>query len=80
MLCTFLQLSLFMSFCLDSDPKPDVVWPCAALIAHSAVSSCSRYLALACEDASIAVWDMHLGELALSDCVLGPLWINCSLP
>nr|XP_009942109.1 PREDICTED: WD repeat-containing protein 93 [Opisthocomus hoazin] len=45
----------------DSDPKPDVVWPCAALIAHSAVSSCSRYLALACEDASIAVWDMHLG-------------------
>ncbi|KAM6388301.1 WD repeat-containing protein 93 isoform 1-T2 [Pluvialis apricaria] len=46
---------------VDSDPKPDVVWPCAAPIACSAVSSCSRYLALACEDATITVWDKHLG-------------------
>ncbi|KAM6196106.1 WD repeat-containing protein 93 [Sarcoramphus papa] len=46
---------------LDSDPKPDVVWPCAAPIACSAVSSCSRYLALACEDATITIWDKHLG-------------------
>ncbi|XP_051484687.1 WD repeat-containing protein 93 [Apus apus] len=45
----------------DSDPKPDVVWPCAAPIACSAVSSCSRYLALACEDAVITIWDKHLG-------------------
>ncbi|NXS77021.1 WDR93 protein, partial [Pandion haliaetus] len=45
----------------DSDPKPDVVWPCAAPIACSAVSSCSRYLALACEDATITIWDKHLG-------------------
>uniref|UniRef100_A0A8C8AKT0 WD repeat domain 93 n=1 Tax=Otus sunia TaxID=257818 RepID=A0A8C8AKT0_9STRI len=45
----------------DSDLKPDVVWPCAAPIACSAVSSCSRYLALACEDATITIWDKHLG-------------------
>ncbi|KAM7103517.1 LOW QUALITY PROTEIN: WD repeat-containing protein 93 [Ciconia maguari] len=46
---------------VDSDLKPDVVWPCAAPIACSAVSSCSRYLALACEDATITIWDKHLG-------------------
>ncbi|NXW40319.1 WDR93 protein, partial [Nyctiprogne leucopyga] len=46
---------------VDPDPKPDVVWPCAAPIACSAVSSCSRYLALACEDATITIWDEHLG-------------------
>ncbi|NXT00944.1 WDR93 protein, partial [Jacana jacana] len=46
---------------VDSDPKPDIVWPCAAPIACSAVSSCSRYLALACEDATVTIWDKHLG-------------------
>ncbi|CAM9418486.1 unnamed protein product [Bubo scandiacus] len=46
---------------VDSDLKPDVVWPCAAPIACSAISSCSRYLALACEDATITIWDTHLG-------------------
>ncbi|NXI21003.1 WDR93 protein, partial [Sterrhoptilus dennistouni] len=45
----------------DSDLKPDVVWPCAAPIACSAVSSCSRYLALAGEDGTITIWDKHLG-------------------
>ncbi|NXY60194.1 WDR93 protein, partial [Callaeas wilsoni] len=45
----------------DSDLKPDVVWPCAAPIACSAVSSCSRYLALAGEDATITIWDKNLG-------------------
>ncbi|NXU18059.1 WDR93 protein, partial [Pardalotus punctatus] len=45
----------------DSDLKPDVVWPCAAPIACSAVSSCSRYLALAGEDATVTIWDKHLG-------------------
>ncbi|XP_074405342.1 WD repeat-containing protein 93 isoform X2 [Zonotrichia albicollis] len=44
-----------------SDLKPDLVWPCAAPIACSAVSSCSRYLALAGEDATITIWDKHLG-------------------
>ncbi|XP_027500339.1 WD repeat-containing protein 93 [Corapipo altera] len=46
---------------VDPDLKPDVVWPCAAPIACSAVSSCSRYLALAGEDATITIWDKHLG-------------------
>ncbi|NWI08377.1 WDR93 protein, partial [Crypturellus soui] len=46
---------------VDVDPKPEVVWPCAAPIACSAVSSCCRYLALACEDAAITIWDQHLG-------------------
>ncbi|NXK08935.1 WDR93 protein, partial [Herpetotheres cachinnans] len=46
---------------VDSDLKPNVVWPCAAPIVCSAVSSCSRYLALACEDATITIWDKHLG-------------------
>ncbi|XP_068881981.1 WD repeat-containing protein 93 [Aphelocoma coerulescens] len=45
----------------DSDLMPDVVWPCAAPIACSAISSCSRYLALAGEDATITIWDKHLG-------------------
>ncbi|NXM68963.1 WDR93 protein, partial [Serilophus lunatus] len=45
---------------VDSDLKPDIVWPCAAPIACSAVSSCSRYLALAGEDATITIWDKHL--------------------
>ncbi|NWV76101.1 WDR93 protein, partial [Dasyornis broadbenti] len=45
----------------DSDLKPDVVWPCASPIACSAVSSCSRYLALAGEDATVTIWDKHLG-------------------
>ncbi|XP_030353260.1 WD repeat-containing protein 93 [Strigops habroptila] len=46
---------------VDSDLNPDVVWPCAAPIVCSAVSSCSRYLALACEDATITIWDKQLG-------------------
>ncbi|NXO02817.1 WDR93 protein, partial [Rhinopomastus cyanomelas] len=46
---------------VDSDLKPDVVWPCASPVACSAVSPCSRYLALACEDAAITIWDEQLG-------------------
>ncbi|KFP13464.1 WD repeat-containing protein 93, partial [Egretta garzetta] len=56
---------------VDSDPKPDVVWPCAAPIACSAVSSCSRYLALACEDATITIWDKHLGYPLSVTAILG---------
>ncbi|XP_074457004.1 WD repeat-containing protein 93 [Larus michahellis] len=59
-LCFYL-LNRLLKEQVDSDPKPDVVWPCAAPIACSAVSSCSRYLALACEDATITIWDEHLG-------------------
>ncbi|XP_053128924.1 WD repeat-containing protein 93 [Hemicordylus capensis] len=46
---------------LDSDPKPDVVWPCAAPITCSATTPCSSYLAFACEDGAITVWDKSLG-------------------
>ncbi|NXE73286.1 WDR93 protein, partial [Cochlearius cochlearius] len=56
---------------VDSDPKPDVVWPCAAPIACSAISSCSRYLALACEDATITIWDKHLGYPLSVTAILG---------
>ncbi|NXI56049.1 WDR93 protein, partial [Chloroceryle aenea] len=59
-LCLYL-LNRALKEKVDSDPKPDVVWPCAAPIACSAVSSCSRYLALACEDATVTIWDKHLG-------------------
>ncbi|XP_063201449.1 WD repeat-containing protein 93 [Chroicocephalus ridibundus] len=59
-LCFYL-LNRLLKEQVDSDPKPDVVWPCAAPIACSAVSSCSRYLALACEDATMTIWDEHLG-------------------
>ncbi|NXL88508.1 WDR93 protein, partial [Alectura lathami] len=46
---------------VDADLKPDVVWPCAAPIVCSAVSSCSRYLAVACEDGAVTIWDKQLG-------------------
>ncbi|XP_019359630.1 PREDICTED: WD repeat-containing protein 93 [Gavialis gangeticus] len=46
----------------DTELKPDAVWPCAALIICSAVSSCSSYLALACEDSTITVWNNCLGS------------------
>ncbi|NWH69761.1 WDR93 protein, partial [Piaya cayana] len=59
-LCFYL-LNCLLKEKVDSDPKPDVVWPCAAPIVCSAVSSCSRYLALACEDATITIWNKHVG-------------------
>nr|XP_005301744.1 WD repeat-containing protein 93 isoform X2 [Chrysemys picta bellii] len=45
----------------DAELKPDTVWPCAAPITCSAVTSCSSYMALACEDGMITVWDRCLG-------------------
>ncbi|XP_067411794.1 WD repeat-containing protein 93 [Emydura macquarii macquarii] len=45
----------------EAELKPDAVWPCAAPITCSAVTSCSSYLALACEDGTITVWDKCLG-------------------
>ncbi|CAM4626450.1 WD repeat-containing protein 93 [Caretta caretta] len=46
---------------MDAELKPDTVWPCAAPITCSAVTSCSSYMALACEDGTITVWDRSLG-------------------
>ncbi|XP_060116052.1 WD repeat-containing protein 93 [Heteronotia binoei] len=45
----------------DSDPKPDIIWPCAAPIVLSCVTPCSSYLAFVCEDGAITVWDKYLG-------------------
>ncbi|XP_066491391.1 WD repeat-containing protein 93 [Tiliqua scincoides] len=46
---------------MDSDPKPDIVWPCASPITCSAVTPCLSYLAFACEDGTITIWDKSLG-------------------
>uniref|UniRef100_A0ACB8E5L2 Uncharacterized protein n=1 Tax=Sphaerodactylus townsendi TaxID=933632 RepID=A0ACB8E5L2_9SAUR len=45
----------------NSDPKPDIVWPCAAPVVLSAVTPCFSHLALVCEDGAITVWDKSLG-------------------
>lgn len=46
----------------DGDIKPDVVWPCAAPIKFSAISSCSTYFVFGLEDETLTVWDMkHSG-------------------
>nr|XP_048290843.1 WD repeat-containing protein 93 isoform X1 [Myodes glareolus] len=39
------------------------VWPCAAPIAVSQISSSSSYLALACEDGVLILWDLAQGFL-----------------
>ncbi|XP_053220006.1 WD repeat-containing protein 93 isoform X3 [Podarcis raffonei] len=46
---------------IDSDPKPDMVWPCASPLTYSAVTPCSCYLAFACEDGTITVWEKSIG-------------------
>lgn len=51
-------------FPLDSDPKPDIIWPCAAPITCSAVTLCLSYLAFACEDRTVTIWDIFLGEFS----------------
>ncbi|KAH0620024.1 hypothetical protein JD844_014532 [Phrynosoma platyrhinos] len=58
--CSFLH-SFGLLFSLDSDPKPDIVWPCAAPIAYSTITPCSSYLAFACEDRTVTVWDISIG-------------------
>ncbi|XP_056135266.1 WD repeat-containing protein 93 [Lampris incognitus] len=45
----------------DAAPKPDVLWPNAQEILCSAVSSCTRYIALGLDDALVTVWDRLLG-------------------
>ncbi|XP_043934247.1 WD repeat-containing protein 93 isoform X2 [Protopterus annectens] len=45
----------------DIEPKPDVVWPCAASIACSCVSLCNSFLAVGFVDGTLTVWDRYLG-------------------
>ncbi|XP_034143384.1 WD repeat-containing protein 93 isoform X2 [Esox lucius] len=45
----------------DPEPKPDVLWPNAQEVLCSAVSSCTRFLALGLEGELVTVWDRQLG-------------------
>ncbi|TNN27118.1 hypothetical protein EYF80_062739 [Liparis tanakae] len=44
------------------EPVPDVLWPNAKTILCSAVSRCSRFVALGLEGALVCVWDRRSGE------------------
>ncbi|KAE8618184.1 hypothetical protein XENTR_v10009302 [Xenopus tropicalis] len=49
----------------DADPKPDTVWPCAAPIICSAVSSCFSYIAVGLADGTLTIWDIkYSGEFS----------------
>ncbi|XP_069840688.1 WD repeat-containing protein 93 [Dendropsophus ebraccatus] len=54
----------------DGDIKPDMVWPCAAPIRISAVSSCSAYFAFGLEDETLTIWDMKYSGFPLGVVVL----------
>ncbi|XP_028297500.1 WD repeat-containing protein 93 isoform X2 [Gouania willdenowi] len=45
----------------NAEPMPDVVWPNQYPILCSAVSTCTRYVALGLGEASVCVWDRKLG-------------------
>ncbi|KAM7423813.1 hypothetical protein PAMA_000260 [Pampus argenteus] len=46
----------------DVEPLPDVLWPNANEIICSAVSRCTRFIALGLSDALVYVWDRHCGS------------------
>lgn len=46
----------------DVEPVPDVLWPNAKTILCSAVSRCSRFVALGLEGALVCVWDRKSGS------------------
>ncbi|XP_034382722.1 WD repeat-containing protein 93 isoform X2 [Cyclopterus lumpus] len=46
----------------DVEPMPDVLWPNAKKILCSAVSRCSRHIALGLDDALVCVWDRKSGS------------------
>ncbi|XP_006867237.1 PREDICTED: WD repeat-containing protein 93 [Chrysochloris asiatica] len=46
---------------LKDKVDPEAVWPCAAPIVTSAVSNSGSYLALACEDGVLTLWDLAVG-------------------
>uniref|UniRef100_G3ST07 WD repeat domain 93 n=1 Tax=Loxodonta africana TaxID=9785 RepID=G3ST07_LOXAF len=56
---------------LKDKVDPEGVWPCAAPIVASALSSCCSYLVLACEDGVLTLWDLAegfpLGVIALPE-------------
>jgi len=58
-------LMTFTLFKADVAPMPDVLWPNAKEILCSAVSRCTRYVALGLDDALVCVWDRRTGEQIL---------------
>ncbi|GAA6217721.1 WD repeat-containing protein 93 [Lates japonicus] len=46
----------------DVEPMPDVLWPNAKEILCSAVSRCTRYIALGLDNALVCVWDRQSGS------------------
>ncbi|KAK5873722.1 hypothetical protein PBY51_018736 [Eleginops maclovinus] len=46
----------------DVEPMPDVLWPNAKEILCSAVSRCTRFIALGLDDALVCVWDRLSGS------------------
>lgn len=49
-------------FGADAEPTPDVLWPHVNEIVCSAVSGCTRYIAVGLSDSLVSVWDRKLGE------------------
>ncbi|CAB1432869.1 unnamed protein product [Pleuronectes platessa] len=45
----------------DVEPMPDMLWPNAKKILCSAVSTCTRYIALGLDNALLSVWDRQSG-------------------
>lgn len=62
---TFLALTLLYFLLLDVESVPDVLWPNAKQIICSAVSRCTRYIALGLDEALVCVWDRQSGEQIL---------------
>nr|XP_046235666.1 WD repeat-containing protein 93 [Scatophagus argus] len=46
----------------DMEPMPDALWPNAKEILCSAVSRCTRYIALGLDDGLVCVWDRQSGS------------------
>ncbi|XP_074522779.1 WD repeat-containing protein 93 isoform X1 [Halichoeres trimaculatus] len=46
----------------DAEPMPDMLWPNAKKILCSAVSNCTRYIAVGLEGAIVCVWDRMSGS------------------
>ncbi|KAM8893945.1 LOW QUALITY PROTEIN: WD repeat-containing protein 93 [Spinachia spinachia] len=57
--CKFSVLTLIDT---DVEPTPDVLWPNAEEILCSAVSRCSRHIALGLDGALVCVWDRQSGS------------------
>ena len=57
------RLKLFhFTLLLDSEQKPDVVWPCTDSIIVSVTSDCTSLLAFGTSSGTVVVWDVYRGE------------------